>query len=127
MGIFTRFKDIVNSNMNSMLDDAEDPEKMIKLMIREIEDTLIDLKVSCAGAIASRKTVERRLENAKERLKKWELRAQLAVSKNRDDLAREALVEKRNFNNIIETLEKEIENHKGLVEQYQDDIINMVQ
>jgi len=59
MGVFTRFRDIVSSNINAMLDRAEDPEKMIKLMIREMEDTLVELKVSCAGVIAGRKKAER--------------------------------------------------------------------
>ena len=61
MGIFTRFRDIVGSNINSMLDRAEDPEKLIKLMILEMEDTLIELKAACAGVMAGNKKVERQL------------------------------------------------------------------
>ena len=62
MGIFTRFRDIVSSNISAMLDKAEDPEKLIKLMIREMEDTLVELKASCAGVMATRKKVERHLD-----------------------------------------------------------------
>ncbi len=122
MGIFTRFRDIINSNLNSMLDKAEDPEKLIKLMIREIEDTLIELKAACAGVMASEKKVDRRLEGVKSREQYWEDRAQLAVDKGRDDLAREALVEKRRFADMIYTLEKERIEHSAMVAQYKDDI-----
>jgi len=122
MGIFTRFRDIISSNINSMLDKAEDPEKLIKLMIREIEDTLIELKASCAGVMASGKKVERRLEGVKSRAQYWEERAQLAVDKGRDDLAREALMEKRRFTDMIYSLEKERIEHGTMVAQYKDDI-----
>ena len=122
MGIFTRFKDIVTANMNSMLDKAEDPEKMIKMMIREIEDTLVELKTSCAGAIASKKTVQRSLDGVRERLDQWNTRAELAVLKGRDDLAREALLEKKRFSTKIDTLEQEFTQHAALVEQYQEEI-----
>ena len=88
MGIFTRFRDIVSSNINAMLDRAEDPEKMIKLMIREMEDTLVEIKAACAGAMAEKKKVVRRLEEVRERANLWEERARLAVAKGRDDLAR---------------------------------------
>ena len=97
MGIFTRFRDIVSSNINAMLDSAEDPDKMIKLMIREMEDTLIEIKSSCAGVIASRKKLERKYDELVERRDLWAERAGLAVNKGRDDLAREALMEKRTF------------------------------
>lgn len=122
MGIFTRFKDIATANMNSMLDKAEDPEKMIKMMIREIEDTLVELKTSCAGAIASKKTVQRNMDSIRERLEQWNARAELAVLKGRDDLAREALMEKRRFSNKIDIFEGEFTQHTSLVEQYQEDI-----
>jgi len=122
MGIFTRFRDIISSNINSMLDKAEDPEKLIKLMIREIEDTLIELKSACAGVMASQKKVERRLEGARSREQHWAERAQLAVDKGRDDLAREALVEKRRFTDMVQALEEEHIEHGAMVAQYKDDI-----
>ncbi len=122
MGIFTRFKDIITANMNSMLDKAEDPEKMIKMMIREIEDTLVELKTSCAGAIASKKKVQRNLDSVRERLDQWNTRAELAVVKGRDDLAREALLEKRRFATKIDNLEQEFTQHASLVDQYQEEI-----
>jgi len=122
MSIFTRFTDIVSSNINAMLDRAEDPEKMIKLMIREMEDTLIELKSACAGVIAGRKKLQRRHDDIGERITLWEQRAELAVSKARDDLAREALVEKRRFSEFGESLDHEISEHGGLIEQYQGDI-----
>ena len=122
MGIFTRFSDIVSSNINSMLDKAEDPEKMIKLMIHEMEDTLIELKSSCAGVIAGRKKVERKLDEIHGRKDLWAERANLAVAKGRDNLAREALLEKRRFSEMAIALENELEEYAGLVTQYQEDI-----
>ncbi len=125
MGIFTRFRDIVSANINAMLDGAEDPEKMIKLMIREMEDTLVELKVSCAGVIAGRKKVERRLDEVAAREQLWSGRAALAVQRGKDDLAREALLEKRRFSVMIEALRKEIVDHNGLIEQYQSDMVEL--
>jgi phage shock protein A len=122
MGIFTRFSDIISSNINSMLDKAEDPEKMIKLMIHEMEDTLIELKTSCAGVIAGRKKVARRLEEIHGRRDLWGERANMAVAKGRDNLAREALIEKRRFSVIAEALENELAEYGELVTQYQEDI-----
>lgn len=122
MGIFTRFRDIVSANINAMLDKAEDPEKLIKLMIREMEDTLVELKASCAGVMADRKKVDRQLEELDSRVKYWAERAGLAVNKGRDDLAREALMEKHRYVSRKESLENEIVELDGLVEQYQGDI-----
>jgi phage shock protein A len=122
MGIFTRFSDIISANINSMLDKAEDPEKMIKLMIHEMEDTLIELKSSCAGVIAGRKKVERKLDEINDKKDLWAKRAQLAVVKGRDNLAREALIEKRRFSVIAEALEGELGEYAGLITQYHEDI-----
>jgi len=122
MGIFTRFRDIISSNINAMLDKAEDPEKLIKLIIREMEDTLVELKASCAGALANCKKIQRQMEEAEARGKEWEDRAALAVQKGRDDLAREALLERRQYLEKTDFLKKDLEEHKVLVDQYQGDI-----
>ena len=122
MGIFTRFRDIVSSNINAMLDKAEDPEKLIKLMIREMEDTLIELKAACAGVIAGRKKLQRRLDTVAARKEQWQARANLAVDKDRDDLAREALNEKRRFAELSDSLHQELLEHEDMVTKYQEDI-----
>ena len=122
MGIFSRFRDIINSNISAMLDKAEDPEKLIKLMIREMEDTLVEIKASCAGVMANSKKAQRQMEEIRSRGKYWEERATLAVTKSRDDLAREALVEKRRYADRAEALLQESIKFDAMVEQYQDDI-----
>lgn len=125
MGIFTRVRDIISSNINAMLDKAEDPEKLIKLMIREMEDTLVELRASCAGAMAQKKKVQRSVENAEVRAAEWSGKAQLAVDKGRDDLAREALVEKRRYVDRADSLREELAQTDSLVEQYQQDIAQL--
>ena len=122
MGIFTRFRDIISSNINTILDKAEDPEKLIKLMIREMEDTLVEIKAACAGAMASNKKVQRQLDTLHDRIRYWEEKAALAIKKGRDNLAREALVEKRRYTRRVDGLENEITEHNLLIEQYQDHI-----
>ena len=122
MGIFTRFRDIISSNINAMLDKAEDPEKLIKLMIREMEDTLVEIKSSCASVMATSKRVKRLREETYSRENLWEERAKLAVGKGQDDLAREALLEKRRYAKMAEGLDKELAEHNSLIENYHDDI-----
>lgn len=122
MGIFTRFRDIISSNINAMLDKAEDPEKLIKLMIREMEDTLVELKSSCAGVMAQGRKIRRQLDEAENRQRYWEEKAALAVRKKRDDLAREALAEKRAYLQKAQSLEAEAADLDGLVAEYQEDI-----
>ncbi len=122
MGIFTRFKDIVASNINSMLDNAEDPEKLIKLMIREMEDTLIEIKSSCANTIAGQKKARRFLDEIEEKEDFWNQKAELAVQKGKDNLARQALQEKRRYTQRAETLQIEVTELGLMIEQYREDI-----
>jgi len=123
MGIFTRVRDIISSNLNSMLDKAEDPEKLVRLMIREMEDTLVEIKASCAQAIAGKKRVGRLLDEHAARGKDWGDKAQLAVDKGREDLAREALLAKRNYSQRCESLDAELGQFDGIIEKYQEDIV----
>lgn len=122
MGIFTRFTDIVSSNINAMLDKAEDPEKMIKLMIQEMEDTLVEIKASCAGAMATNSKVSRALSDVQSRADDWDNKARLAITKGREDLAREALSEKRIFSEELERLQKESSQLEDIIAKYQGDI-----
>jgi phage shock protein A len=125
MGIFTRVSDIISSNINAMLDKAEDPEKLIRLMVQEMEDTLVEVKASCAGVMATKKKVQRELDETCIRANQWGEKAQLAVNKGREDLAREALVEKRRYRERGGALERELSECDALVEQYQADIVQL--
>lgn len=125
MGVFSRFLDIINSNINSILDHAEDPEKMIKLMINEMEDTIIEIKTNCAAAIGAENTAKRKIAELEGLVDRWHKRAELAISKGRDDLAREALLEKKRLGEELEKLKLEGARYEQLVKKYKDDIAKL--
>ena len=125
MGIFSRMKDIMNSNINAMLDRAEDPEKLLRLMIQEMEDTLVEIKAQCAGAMAQSKTLGRRQAEFQAKAQDWADKARLALSRSREDLAREALVEKRRFQDKAEALNSQKSDFDAMVDQYQRDIAEL--
>ena len=122
MSIFTRFKDIVNSNINSLLDKAEDPEKMLRLMIGEMEDTVIDLKTTTAARMAEAIRSEKKVEEAKATVERWQGRAELAIEKGKDDLAREALIEKKHAQEAYERALENISSLKKSVEEGKEEI-----
>lgn len=122
MSIFTRFKDIVNSNINSLLDKAEDPEKMLRLMIGEMEDTVIDLKTTTAARMAEAIRSEKKVEEAKATVERWQARAELAIEKGKDDLAREALMEKKHAQEAYERALENISSLKKSVEEGKEEI-----
>jgi phage shock protein A len=125
MGIFSRFSDIVNANINAVLEKAEDPEKIIRLMIQEMEDTLVEIRSAAAKCIADRKELGRHIEHLEKEQDEWARRAELAVRRDREDLARAALVEKQAIADQIEHLNVEMENIDGQLEKFNADITQL--
>ena len=125
MGIFTRLTDIVNSNINHILDKAEDPAKMIRMMVQEMEDTLVEVRSSAARVIADRKELERNMVRLTDAQSQWYEKAELALSKDREDLANAALVERAKLAEMSESLEEDREPLDEALTKYEGDIISL--
>ncbi|HET6655593.1 MAG TPA: phage shock protein PspA [Gammaproteobacteria bacterium] len=122
MGVFSRMSDIINSNINAMLDKAEDPEKVVRLIIQEMEDTLVEVRSAAARAIADRKELERRVGMAARECDEWQRKAELAVNKGRDDLAKAALAERKRVGAALDVLKEQHKEVELGLEKLNDDI-----
>lgn len=108
MGIFSRLSDVVNSNIHAMLDKAEDPEKMVRMIIQEMEDTLVEVRSTSVRTIARKKELQRLIKQVSGDAADWEAKAELAISKDREDLARGALAAKHRALEQLGSYESEL-------------------
>ncbi len=122
MGIFSRFTDIVNSNINNLLDKAEDPAKMVRLIIQEMEDTLVEVRSSSAKTLADKKELSRQVTKLEKDALQWQDKAELALSKDREDLARAALVEKKKSSESAQALLEELAHTDEHISKLQNEI-----
>ncbi|HZT52062.1 MAG TPA: phage shock protein PspA [Stellaceae bacterium] len=125
MGIFSRLADIVNSNINAILDRAEDPEKIIRLIIQEMEDTLVEVRSSAVRSIAERRELERRIEATRREQEEWQRRAELAVTHGREDLAKGALTAKARVSEALEREERHLAQLAAALDKQNEDIAKL--
>ncbi len=121
MGVFSRFTDIVNANINSALDRAEDPQKIVRLIIGEMEETLVEIRANTAGYLADKKDLERKASTLAKQAADWGNKAELALSKDREDLARAALVEKQSIDESLAQLTADIDKLNEILAALQED------
>jgi phage shock protein A len=122
MGIFSRTRDIIAANFNELLDQADDPSKMIRMIILEMEETLVEVRASAARTIADQKEMHRHAVKLDKLQADWADKAQLALSKDREDLARAALVERRKAADMAEQLKAEVTVLDDALRAYEVDI-----
>src|SRR4051812_20244451 len=125
MGIFSRLTDIVNANINSLLDHAEDPEKMVKLMIQEMEDTLVEVRTAAVRTITEKKEIQRRLEQLAAAEADWAEKAEFAISKGRDDLAKGALLAKRKLSETAKQMQGEQKAVEEALARHDEDLARL--
>ena len=121
MGVFNRFSDIINSNINSILEQAEDPRKMVRLITQETLETLVEVRSVSARNIADRKQLQERIRYSRSESKGWQDKAELAIVKGRDDLAKLALKEKTHHDEAVITMERDLIRIDDAVSKLQHD------
>ncbi len=122
MSVFSRMSDIINSNINALLDKAEDPEKMVRLIIQEMEETLVEVRTTSARAIADKKELGRRRDWLQSESAEWERKAEVAIHKGRDDLARAALLEKNKAAEAARSAADELSMLDGTLVKLNEDV-----
>lgn len=127
MGIFSRVSDIVNSNINSMLDKAEDPSKMVRMIIQEMEATLVEVRTTAARGIADKKEMLRKRDVFAQEVDEWTRKAETAIRKDREDLARAALVESEKAKEMVVAIDNDLETIESMLVKMNDDITTLTQ
>ena len=125
MGIFSRTRDIFAANFTELLDRAEDPARMIRMIILEMEETLVEVRASAARSIADRKEMDRALLRLNELQSSWTEKAELALSKGREDLAKQALIERQKAADLAEGLQLELNSIEETLKGYEADIATL--
>ena len=125
MGIFSRLGDIINSNVTAILDRAEDPEKIVRLMIQEMQETLVEVRANAAKLIADRKEAVRTQSRIEAAAADWLNKAELALSKDRDDLAKGALTEKAKLEETAKLLHEDIDALDQAIAHHEADIVKL--
>ncbi|MEC8375865.1 MAG: phage shock protein PspA [Pseudomonadota bacterium] len=121
MGMFSRINDIVQANINAMLDKAEDPEKIIRLIIQEMEETLVEVRTDAARYIAQQKTLARQIDATSKHINGWQDKAQLAMDNDKESLAKAALIEKQKYVAKLTSLEEQQAHLTESIEKIQAD------
>jgi phage shock protein A len=125
MSIFSRTRDIFAANMTELLDRAEDPARMIRMIILEMEETLVEVRASAAKTIADGKDMRRTLARLDELQSSWTEKAELALSKGREDLAKAALMERQKASDMAEGLNEELKQLDDTLKSYEVDIAKL--
>jgi phage shock protein A len=125
MGIFSRTRDIIAANVTDLLDRSEDPAKMIRMIIFEMEETLVEVRASAARTIADQKEMRRHIAKLDQLQESWLEKAELALSKDREDLAKAALVEKQKAADMADRLKAEIAVLDDALSGYEADIAKL--
>ncbi|NNC97773.1 MAG: phage shock protein PspA [Gammaproteobacteria bacterium] len=125
MGIFSRMTDIIQANLNAMLDKAEDPEKIVRLMVQEMEDTLVEARTAAARAIADKKELSRKHGNLTAEADEWQSKAELAIKKDREDLAKAALTEKNELLFSADVIKEQVKDVESGLEKLNQDIARL--